>query len=111
MNVLWELRSQGDVPAHCAYQHVLPATHVITVTVGNTARFRQEYSTQADAHEEAAYLHDYFLLDWDERACPRCERTGTLIVDSTWRAGFILQSLQCRVCRYSWTEEPPPRAA
>jgi hypothetical protein len=69
MTVLWELLSEGNVRAQCAYHHVLPATHVITVIVGNAERFREEHSTEADAHEEAAYLLDHFLLDgWTQLA-------------------------------------------
>ena len=62
MNVLWELASESDVPANCAYQHVLPATHVITVTVGTTRRFCEEYGTESEALEEAGYLLDHFIF-------------------------------------------------
>jgi hypothetical protein len=62
MNVLWELASESDEPVTCTYQHVLPATHVITVTVGRTNRFCEEHGTETDAMEEAAYLLDHFMF-------------------------------------------------
>lgn len=62
MVILWELRSASDTPAHCIYQHVLPVTHVVTVVVGTTECFREEHRTEADAHEEAAWLLDHFLF-------------------------------------------------
>jgi hypothetical protein len=62
MVLLWQLCSTRGIPAHCAYQHVLPASHVITVTVGNAKCFDEELSTEADAHAEAAYLLDHYLL-------------------------------------------------
>lgn len=43
----------------------------------------------------------------DERVCPRCGREGTIIVGARSTRGFIHHSFQCRVCRYSWTEDPP----
>jgi hypothetical protein len=71
MNVLWELTSESNVPARCVYQHVLPATHVITVAVGNTKRFCEEYGTEAAALEEAGYLLDHFVFQgWAVMASP-----------------------------------------
>jgi hypothetical protein len=52
MVILWELRSSSGIPASCAYQHVLPATHVISVKTGQDERFHEELGTEAEAEDE-----------------------------------------------------------
>src|SRR5688572_5382255 len=58
--ILWELKSERNRPARCAYQPT--AEHLITVIVGNTERLREQHSTETDALNEALYLLDHFML-------------------------------------------------
>ena len=42
----------------------------------------------------------------DERVCPKCNRTGTIIMGVRSRgAGMLERRLDCRVCKYSWIDE------
>ena len=62
--VLWELHSRSDMAARCAYERNPPG-HIITVTVGDTERFREEHVSEADAHDEAGHLlADFMLNGW-----------------------------------------------
>ncbi len=51
------------MPAHCAYQHIPPATHIVTVAVDHAERFREELGTEADAHDEAGHLLAHLIGD------------------------------------------------
>ena len=65
--VLWELHSASDMTARCALQHEPSTDHLITVTVGDTERFIEQYRTEAAAHDEAAHLHAYYVTrGWNE---------------------------------------------
>ena len=59
---LWELRSQNDATAICAYQSTPDNLHVITVTAGDTELIREEVGSEAEAFDEAAYLFDDFTF-------------------------------------------------
>ncbi len=67
MVVLWELRTTSGIPVHCAYQHLFPCTHVVTVVVDKAERFHEEHTTEADAHDEAGHLLAHFMLSgWND---------------------------------------------
>ena len=81
ITVLWELRhSNADNSVWCAYRRLDAAAHLVTVTVGETERFREQHRTEADAYDEAAYLVDHFMSrGWTEVAYrdPRLASTLT----------------------------------
>ena len=60
--VLWELHSESDGPARCAYDRTPDAPHLVTVTVGDTELISEEVDSEGAALDEALYLLDDFAF-------------------------------------------------
>ena len=66
--LLWELASNDGSSARCSHEHEPHACHIVSVTVGDAERFREEHPIEADAYDEAGHLLAHFLFNggWTE---------------------------------------------